>query len=197
MLGPTLFLLYIHDLPDGVICNIAIYAVDATLNSKWDQVSDLWQQVEILSELESDLQDTVEFGSKWLVDFSAGKTELVPFDQSNNTGAIDGKMHGSVLEEKSSFKMIWLSFSSKLDWGYCIISIGKTVYKKIGVLTHSMKFLSCEVAFYFFSFFVKISHIILHNWHFRNLSQILCIFQLCMEYSCHDWAGALVARWNC
>ena len=86
MLGPTLFLLYIHDLPDGVICNIAIYAVDATLNSKWDQVSDLWQQVEILSELESDLQDTVEFGSKWLVDFSAGKTELVPFDQSNNTG---------------------------------------------------------------------------------------------------------------
>ena len=110
---------------------------------------------------------------------------------------IDGKMHGSVLEEKSSFKMIWLSFSSKLDWGYCIISIGKTVYKKIGVLTHSMKFLSCEVAFYFFSFFVNISHIILHNWHFRNLSQILCIFQLCMEYSCHDWAGPLVAHWNC
>ena len=59
MLGPTLFLLYINDLPDGVICNIAIYAVDATCNSKWDQVSDLWQQVEILSELESDLQDTL------------------------------------------------------------------------------------------------------------------------------------------
>ena len=34
ILGPTPFLLYINDLPDDVICNIAIYADDATLCSK-------------------------------------------------------------------------------------------------------------------------------------------------------------------
>ena len=54
---------------------------------------------------------------KWLVDFSAGKTQLVSFDWSNNTGAIDGKMDGSVLEEKSSFKMLGLTFSYKLECG--------------------------------------------------------------------------------
>ena len=130
----------INDLPDDVICDITIYADDTTLYSKCDQASDLWQQLEFASELESDVQDTVDWGKKWLVDFSAGKTCLVLFDRSNNNGSINVKMNGSALEEKSFFKMLGLIFSSKLDWGSCIICIAKTASKKIGALFFSMKF---------------------------------------------------------
>ena len=56
--GPTLFLLYINDLPDNIIYNIAIYADDSTLQSQSNQVSDL-QQLELAYELESNLQDAV------------------------------------------------------------------------------------------------------------------------------------------
>ena len=129
ILGPTLFLLDIND--DDVICTIAIYGDDTALYSKCDQTSDLWQQLELASELESDLRDTLDWGRKWLVNFNAGKTQLVRFDQSKNTGAIDVKMDGSVLEQKISFKMLGLTFSSKLDWGSYIVSIAKTGSKKI------------------------------------------------------------------
>ena len=57
-------------------------------------------------------------GKKWLVDFNAGKTQLISFDQCN-----DG--------------------SSKLHWCFYIISIAKTASKKIGALIHCMKF--CHV----------------------------------------------------
>ena len=55
ILGPTIFQLYIYDLADDVICNIAIYADDSFFYSKSDQASDLWQELELASELESDL----------------------------------------------------------------------------------------------------------------------------------------------
>ena len=165
ILGPTLFLLYINDLPDDVICNIAIYADDTTLYSKRDQASDLWQQLELASELEFDLRDTVDWCRKWLLNFNAGKTQLVSFDRSNNTGAIYVKMNGSVLEEKSSFKMLGLTFSSKLHY---IISIAKTASKEIGALIRSMKFLSPKVDLYLYKSTIR----------------------RCMEYCCHVWVGA-------
>ena len=127
ILGPKLFLLYISDLPEDVICNIAIYvADDTTLYSKCDQASDLWQQVELASELEFDLRDTVDWGKKWLVDFNAGKTQLVLFDRSNNSCSTDVKWMGLFLRKNNLFKMLGLTFSSKLDWGSYIVSIAKT-----------------------------------------------------------------------
>ena len=77
-------------------------------------------------------------------------------------------MDGSVFEEKSSFKMLEFTFSSKLNWGSYIISVAKTAFKKIGAVICSIKFLSPEVALY------------------------LCksTIQPCMEYCCHVWAGS-------
>ena len=104
------------------------------------------------SEHESELRDTKDWGRRWLVDLNAGKTQLVSFDWSNNTSAIDVKMDGSVTAEKSSVKMLGggLTLSSKFDWCSYIISIAKSAYKKIGTLICSMKFLSPEFALYLY-----------------------------------------------
>ena len=74
-------------------------------------------------------RDTVDWGKRWPVDFSAVKTHLVLFE---------------------SFKMLGLIFFSKFDWDSYIISIAKTAFKKIGPLIRSVKFLSSEVALYLY-----------------------------------------------
>ena len=71
-----------------------------------------------------------------------------------------------IVEEKTSFKMLGLTFSSKLDWDFYTISITKTPLKKIGALIRSMTFLSPEVALYLYKSTI---------WS-------------CMEYCCHIWA---------
>ena len=107
---------------------------------------------------------------KWLVDLNAGlfETQLVLFDWSSSTVSNDVKIDGSVFEEKSAFKMVGLTLYTKLDWGSYIISIAKTVSKKLGALICSMKFLSPEVALYLYKSTIR----------------------PCMEYCCHVWAGA-------
>ena len=68
-------------------------------------------------------KNTADTASKWFVDFDAEKIQLVSFDLSNNSGAIDVTMYGYTLEEKSSIKMLKLPFSSELDWGSYTVSI--------------------------------------------------------------------------
>ena len=105
ILGPIFFLLHINDFPDDVtVSDIAIYADDTTLYPKCDQAPDLWQQLELASELESDLQDikVAANGRTWLVDLNAGKSQL------------------------------GLTFSSKLDWGFLIFLLLKWPPRKLG-----------------------------------------------------------------
>ena len=117
----------------------------------------------------------MDWRKKWLLDFSAGKTQLVSFGQSNNTGFIDVKMDGSLLEEKSSFKVLGLTSCSKLDCGSYIISIVKTASKKVRVFIRTMKFLSLEVALYLYKSTIH------HVWNTVVTSGLVPV----------------VATWNC
>ena len=97
--------------------------------------------------------------------FQYWKTQLVSFERSNNTGG--WKRVGLFLWE-NHFLRCWY-------WGSYSISIAKTVSKKIGALTRSMKFLSPEVALYFYKSTIR------HVWNTVVMSRL----------------ALLVATWNC
>ena len=73
---------------------------------------------------------------------------FVLFDRSNNSGAINVKMYGSVLKEKSTFKVLALAFSSNWIGALTLfLLLRMNAFKKVGALIHSMKFLSVRVLF--------------------------------------------------
>ena len=63
-------------------------------------------------------------------------------------GAIYEDMNGSPLDEKLSFKILGLFFSSKLDCRSYNVSITKAANKNAESLSDSMNFVSSEVALY-------------------------------------------------
>ena len=108
--------------------------------SKCDQTSDLRQQLELASELGA----WIDRGRKWLIDFKAGKTHLVSFGQSNNTGAIDVKMDESFLEEKSSFEILGLTSGIEIAIGHQTLSNKK--YYMSGTHVSMQDILSCTLS---------------------------------------------------
>ena len=128
----------------------------------------------------------MEWSRKWLVDFNARKTQLVLFNQCSNTGAIDVKMDGFVLKEKSSFKMLGWTFSPKLDWDLYVISIAKTSPKKIGALICSMKFLSPKVTLYLYRYTIR--PCMEYCCHISGLEKLHARSCLCMY---HAWKSSL------
>ena len=89
----NIFLPFINEVRDNVICKAVIYAGIYLYSA-------MWQQLELVSELESDLRDTVDWGKTWIVDFNAGKIQLVSFDRPNNTSVIYVKIDRYVPEER-------------------------------------------------------------------------------------------------
>ena len=92
-------------------------------------------------------------------------------------------MDGFVLEEKSSFNMLGLTFCSKLDWDSYIISIAKTTFIKIEASIHSMKFHSSEVALYLY----KPTTLPYLNLPYHTLPEILLLLLLLLFLLCLGW----------
>ena len=138
--------------------------------------SSIWSvaTLDLASELESDLQNTVDWGREWLVNFIAGKTQLVLFDWFNSNGAIHMEMDGSFLEEKYLLRC----------WGWC------SLLNWIEAFTLSL--------------LLKLSPRKLEPWFVRwsfFLLRVLCIcinlLQPCMECCRHAGMVLIVSTGNC
>lgn len=167
VLGPSLFLIFINDLPDDIISKLAIYADDSTIYSCIPK-SDMFGKVEMAGEIELDLQSIVEWGVKWLVTFNSTKTKLLSVNNFRDPFLPSICMNGTELEENNSFRLLGMTFSGDFSWRNYIEAIAKSASMKVGSLLRARNYLTPESILYLYKSTIR----------------------PCIEYCCHIWGGA-------
>ena len=175
ILGPTLFLLFINDLPNHIIESLVdIYADDSTL---YKSTSSDVDDPTVASDISSDLEQVVQWGKRWFVSFNAPKTKLGSFHHKRNSPSFSSiQMDGSTLKEAPCLeRLLGLKLTLDLRWNSYILSVAKETSKMVGSFFRSKRFLTPAAILYLYK------------------SQI----RPRMEYCCHIWAGASQHALSC
>ena len=170
VIRPTLFLVYINDLPGRALSRI--YAGDTTAYPSI-QTPDFFDRLEMTAELEEDLRCIVEWGEKWVVSFNAGKTKLLSFNLHRESSLIPLEMIDIELPENVSFCLLGLVFTHKLDWKHYVQSVAKQTSQRFGSLFQSQTYIPPETILYLYKATIR----------------------ACMEYCSYIWDG--VPQYGC
>ena len=167
LLGPTLFLLFINDLPDHIISSfVDIYADDTTMYGC--TAVDL-SDSDLAAGLSADLEQVVQWGKAWQVTFNSSKTKLLSFHHHREPVFHPVQMEGSNLVEAPCLeKLLGLKLTPDLKWNAYILAVAADTGKMVGSFYRSRKYLTPSALLYLYK------------------SQI----RPRMEYCCHIWAGA-------
>jgi len=138
ILGPTLFLLYINDLPENVLRKIVLYADDATLfDSATASRSDSNSRSGLCSRLDADLLSIERWGAKWLVNFNSSKTQDLQHSRLRREAMPDLSMSNEKIRSVSSSSILGVTIAHDLSWATQIRNIGKRASQRIGSLYRS------------------------------------------------------------
>ena len=154
-------LLYINDLPDDIICDIAIYADNTTHYSKCDQTSDLRQQLELACELESDIRGT----------------------------GVRSDFLTLILNKLSWFRLIGL-IMVLLMWKWMGLFMIKNDLLRCWGSPSFLNWIRALILSLLLKLPPEKLELLLVLWSFFLLRLCKSTIRPCMEYCCHVWTGA-------
>jgi hypothetical protein len=109
VLGPTLFLLYINDLPDCVDCNVSLFADDTILYSA---ISNTYSS----EDFQRDLQAVYDWSCMWKLQFNTGKCSVINFSLNSTDTAPSYFLGTTELERVNSAPYLGIIITSDLSW---------------------------------------------------------------------------------
>ena len=147
-MGPTLFLLFVNELPDALQSQLALYADNSTIfcSSLGRREA---SRTELGSMLDRDLAQVLAWGQDWIVTFNDRKTKLISVSRSKDRNFPAVHMGSQVLAYSEDLSILGMDISSDLSWGKYISGIAKSAVMRVGCLSHARKFIPPSALFVF------------------------------------------------
>jgi hypothetical protein len=142
ILGPTLFLLYINDLPAVISNKITMFADDTTIHCS---VKDFADEDAAIRSLNNDLKAVGSWASSWLISFNMGKSQALTITRrAPRTGPDIHHLQFSnyEIQEGSNMKLLGVEINSTLDWSSHVKAIAGRASQCYGALRRCQQFLS-------------------------------------------------------
>ena len=151
ILGPTLFLLCINDLPDALQSQVALYADDSTILCSLLGRRDA-SRTELCSMLDRDLDQVLAWNQDWIVTFNDRQTKLISVSRSKDRKYPAVHMGPQVLAYSEDLRILGMDISSDLSWGKYISGIAiKSAAMRVGCMSRARKFIPPSALLYFHS----------------------------------------------
>ena len=131
VLGPSLFLLYINDLPAGIKSKIRLFADDTmcskTIMKKKDE------------QVLQDLHSLTTWEEKWSMEFHPQKCSTLRVSRKKDKTAPAYELHGQNIENVSTTKYLGVNIQDNMQWESHIESITKKASKTLGFIRRNLK----------------------------------------------------------
>ena len=138
VLGPSLFLFYINDIPVGLDSTIRLFADDTiaylAIKSNTDCVT-----------LQNDLNKLGVWENKWKMAFHPDKCNVLSISKSKDPIKFNYSLHGQILEHVNSAKYLGVTIQSDLKWNTHINNISKKANSTLGFLKRNLNINSTSV----------------------------------------------------
>ena len=132
VLGPTLFLIFINDLPEYVSSSVRLFADDCVLYREIRNVQDA-----II--LQNDLKALHHWEQQWLMKDNAGKCFILNITRKRNPKLNKYYLHNTVLQTVKNTTYLGIEISNDLSWTPHIDKITKKANKSLGFIKRNIK----------------------------------------------------------
>ena len=138
VLGPTLFLLYINDIVEGLNSNIKLFADDTII----------YRQITTAEDhdiLQSDLVKLVNWSTRWQMEFNYTKCYYMQITNKRNPSSLPYCMYGNTLKCVSSQDYLGVTQTSDLKWKKHCEKVACKANKTLGLIRRTLKACNCQV----------------------------------------------------